>query len=144
MFTTIVKNKPVNSFINFEDLFDEMIHANGRAGNKSFMPAVNITDKKESYQIELAVPGFTKENFSLAVEKNLLTISGEKAVEEKKEEEKVTRKEFHYAAFKRSFTLPKNVVSESIAAKYENGILVIEIPKNEEAKEKAPISIQVA
>lgn len=144
MFTTVLKNKPVNPFINFDELLDEIVnHNHHHQGNRTFLPSANITDKREGYKIELVVPGFTKENINLSIDKNVLTIAGEKQEEVKKEDEKITRKEFHQAAFKRSFTLPKNIVAESIAAKYENGILVIDIPKSEEAKDKTPMAIQI-
>jgi len=145
MFTTVLKNKPVHPFIHFDELLDEIVnHNHSHQGNRTFLPAANITDKKEGYKIELVVPGFTKENINLSIDKNVLTIAGEKQGEVKNEDEKVTRKEFHHAAFKRSFTLPKNIHMESISAKYNNGILVIEIPKSEEAKDKTPIAIQIS
>ena len=111
MFTTVLKNKPVHPFINFDELLDEIVNNNHQhQGNRTFLPAANITDKKDGYKIELVVPGFTKESINLSVDKNVLTIAGEKQDEVKNENEKVTRKEFHHASFKRSFTLPKNVV----------------------------------
>ena len=144
MFTTVLKNKPVHPFINFDALLDEIVNPNHQhQGNRTFLPAANITERKEGYKIELVVPGFTKENINLTIDKNVLTIAGEKQDEVKSEDEKITRKEFHQAAFKRSFALPKSIVAETIVARYENGILVIEIPKSEEAKDKTPTAIPI-
>jgi HSP20 family protein len=144
MFTTVLKNKPVHPFINFDALLHEIVNHNQQhQANRTFLPAANITDRKEGYKIELVVPGFTKENINLTIDKNVLTIAGEKQDEVKNEDEKITRKEFHQAAFKRSFTLPKSIVAETIVARCENGILVIEIPKSEEAKDKTPMAIPI-
>jgi HSP20 family protein len=112
--------------------------------SKLVSPSVNIKDTKDAYQIEVAAPGFAKENFSLKVEKDILTISGETKEDKLEEGGKFTRKEFSYAAFKRNFTLPETVVSEKIAAAYENGILKVTLPKAEEAKDKGPIEVKVA
>ena len=76
-----------------------------------------------------------KEDIEIKIEDNVLTISSEKKDEAtEKEGEKFTRKEFKYAAFKRTFTLPDTVDSTKIVANYENGILNLSIPKKEEAK----------
>ncbi|MCS6819440.1 MAG: Hsp20/alpha crystallin family protein [Chitinophagales bacterium] len=108
------------------------------------LPMVNIKDTNESYQIEVAAPGFNKENFSVKVEDNILTISG--TVNEEKENidnEKYTRREFRYQSFTRSFTLPKKIDSTKITACYENGILKVILPKPEEEKVKGAVEIKV-
>jgi HSP20 family protein len=95
---------------------------------------VNITDTPNAYQLELSVPGRNKEDFKLNIENGLLTISYEKKDEEKQEGVKSIRREFSFGSFKRSFTLDKNVDTENISAKYENGILSIGLPKKAEVK----------
>jgi HSP20 family protein len=103
----------------------------------STLPAVNIRENTEEYGIEVAVPGFDKNDFNINLDNDLLTISSEKIVDhEVKEDERFTRKEFSYQSFKRTFTLPELVEGDKITAKYENGILKIVIPKKEEAKPK--------
>ena len=100
-------------------------------------PAVNITEGKSGYNLELAAPGLQKKDFKIDVNGNLLTISAEK--EEKKEEkkdEKYTRKEYNYSSFSRSFTLPEEVQQDKIEASYDGGILKLALPKNEKATEK--------
>jgi HSP20 family protein len=101
------------------------------------MPAVNIAENKDDYLISLAAPGMNKSDFTVDVEGNMITISCEK--EEKKEEkdEKYNRKEYNYASFSRSFTLPDDVNKEKIDARYEDGVLKLQLPKNEEAKKMA-------
>jgi len=107
-------------------------------------PSVNIKETKDAYNIEVAAPGFSKESFNVKVEDSLLTISGEAKEEKLEEGEKITRKEFRNSSFKRSFTLPKTIVADKIAATYENGILKVTLPKMEEAKAKGTIEVKIS
>lgn len=101
------------------------------------IPAVNISDEKDAYKISLAAPGLKKEDFKIDIDENLLTISSEK--EENKEEQKArhTRREYNYSSFSRSFTLPEDIKQESIDARYADGVLLVYLPKKEEAKKAA-------
>ena len=94
-------------------------------------PPVNITDQKEQYLVELNAPGFEKTDFNVKLENNVLTVSTEKAGDKTGENEKMIRKEFGLRAFKRSFTINEKIETESIIAKYENGILKLVLPKKE-------------
>ena len=105
---------------------------------------VNIKDTKEGYQIEVAAPGFKKEDISVKVEGNLLTISAETKQESEVKEEKYTRKEFNFSSFKRSFTLPKTIEVAKVGGNYENGILTVTLPKKEEAKETGTFEIKIS
>jgi HSP20 family protein len=108
------------------------------------LPAVNIKEDDNAFTVEVAVPGMEKKDFHIDLEDNILTISSEKTVEDKEVKDNYTRKEYSYQSFKRSFTLPKNVVdSDKIAAQYKNGELIIAIPKREEAKPKPARLIEV-
>lgn len=124
--------KVVNDFMNegFVKNFDESLSLwNGT------QPAVNVKEDVDGYALALAVPGYTKEDIEVKIDDNILTITSEKKEEvSEKEGEKFTRREFKYAAFKRTFTLPDTVDATNIEGKYENGILNISIPKKEEAK----------
>jgi HSP20 family protein len=103
----------------------------GRAMN---IPAVNVTEHKDEFMIELAVPGMKKDDFKIDVEGNMLTISSEKEETKEEKEKMFTRKEYNYSSFSRSFTLPDEINKEKIDAKYDNGILKIVLPRKEEAK----------
>jgi len=138
---TQFKRRPTTGVVTFADLFDDLF-TEGKA-QKGFVPAVNIAESPEAYRLEVAVPGYSKEDFKLKVEKDQLIISAEKKEETKNETEKVTRKEFHYHSFKRSFHLPETVQGEKIEAKYENGILHVVIPKKEVAKDASTIEVSV-
>ena len=100
-------------------------------------PPVNISETKDAYELELNVPGRNKEDFKITVDKNILTVSFDKKEESKDENKKQIKSEFSLQSFKRSFTLDENVVAENIAAKYENGLLVLSLPKKEEVKVEA-------
>ena len=105
---------------------------------------VNTKETKEGYKIEIAAPGHNKDAFKLEVHDNILTVSTEKAETKTDENEKWTRKEFHFASFKRSFTLPRTVDAEKIGAEYKDGILYVVLPKVEEARTKGSIEIKVS
>jgi HSP20 family protein len=107
-------------------------------------PAVNIAENKDEYRIEVAAPGLEKDDFKVNLDHNVLTISSEKEHQSEDKDGNYTRKEFNYATFKRSFTLPDSVNSESISAVHKNGILFITIPKREEAKIKPARQISIA
>jgi HSP20 family protein len=109
------------------------------------VPAVNIRETADAYEVEVAAPGMTKEDFNVQLEGNLLTISSEKTTEQNQDDSRVMRKEFSYQSFQRAFTLQKDVVDlEKIQAKYENGLLHLSIPKKEEAKQKPPKRIMIS
>lgn len=108
------------------------------------LPTLNIKETKDSFLVEVAAPGFEKSDFKIELNNDLLTISSEKKVNnELKDGERITKQEFSYQSFSRSFTLPEHVDEEKISAKYENGILSIDIPKKEEAKPKSPKLIDI-
>lgn len=99
-------------------------------------PAANIIDNEKDFTIELAVPGMSKDQFSINLEDDVLTISIERKDEEVKEEKNFTRREFRYDEFSRSFSLPEIVDQENIKADYVNGVLSVMLPKSEEVKVK--------
>lgn len=108
------------------------------------LPKVNIKELADAFEVEMAVPGMKKSDFEISLENNVLSISSE--LEEKKEEseETFTRREFGYASFKRTFTLPETVDEGKIKATYNEGILSIHLPKKEEAKQKPPRTIKIS
>ena len=107
------------------------------------VPAVNIAEKKDQFDVSLAAPGMKKEDFNIDVEGNVLTISAETKEEKEQKDERYTRKEFNYSSFSRSFTLPEGVNKEKIDASYENGLLKVTLPKTEDAKKAASKHIAV-
>jgi len=94
-------------------------------------PPVNITEKIAFYQIELAAPGFDKADFAIKLDGNILNISTAKKEETKEVTDKIIRKEFTFKAVNRNFTIDDKIDAEKITAKYESGILTVELPKKE-------------
>lgn len=121
-----------------DELFKPMAQSN-------FVPAVNIEENEAQYTIHLMAPGFEKEQFNIQVDDNKLTITAELKNETEKAEPNFTVREFRTQSFTRTFTLPKNKINgELISANYKNGLLVVALPKLEEAKPKAPKVIDIA
>jgi HSP20 family protein len=109
------------------------------------LPAVNIKEDDDAFVVEMAAPGMSKKDFKIELDNDLLTISSEKKEEkESKKDDNYSRREFSYQSFSRSFTLPKTVDSEKISAKYNSGVLSLEIPKKEEAKPKPAKQISIS
>lgn len=116
------------------------------AGANSTLPAVNVKETKNEFTIEVAAPGMKKDDFNLNYDNGRLTISSEtKSEHEEKEDEKITRKEFSYESFQRSFSMDEKTVDvEKISAKYKDGILHVVIPKREEVKPKPARMIAIS
>ena len=133
----------------FDDFFNRDVFnwgASNFSDTNTTIPAVNIKETAENYEVEVAAPGMTKKDFKVELDGNSLTISSERTNQkEQSEDERYSRKEFSYQSFQRTFTLQKDVVDiDKIQAKYENGLLQLLIPKKEEAKQKPPRLIQIS
>jgi HSP20 family protein len=141
-------NKNGNQFPTlFSDFFDTERFFGNRWFEKEFnqnLPAVNVRENGKEFCVEFAAPGFKKDDFKVDVEDNVLVVSAEREKESNEENDRFTRREFSYSSFSRSFTLPQNVNSENIDAKYSDGILKLSIPKKEAAKAKPTKQIKVA
>ncbi|MDB5191933.1 MAG: heat-shock protein [Segetibacter sp.] len=110
------------------------------------LPAVNVKETAENFEVEMAAPGMKKEDFKVELNNNVLTISSEQKHEsEQKDGERYNRKEFSYQSFQRSFQLSKEAVdADNIQAKYEDGVLRLMIPKREEVKQKPARLINIS
>ncbi|OYT10894.1 MAG: heat-shock protein Hsp20 [Bacteroidetes bacterium 4572_112] len=131
-------------------LLDELLAATENSFAKTtqeIVPASNIIDNENSFEIYLAVPGLDKTNFDISIKEELLTVSdkSEKNTEKKENEAKriYASRGYNFKNFSKTFTLPKDIVDkENISAKYENGELIITLPKKEKEENKA-LSIAV-
>ncbi len=123
--------KSIDGFM--KEIFNELPSAVSKTVREDVLhyPPVNIIDKSAVYSVELFVPGYIKVDFSIKLDNNILTVSTEKKESNSSENEKYIRTEFALKSFKRSFTLNEKIDTENIAARYENGILKIELPKKE-------------
>jgi len=115
----------------FESVLGDTFFSDRRINN---LPAVNILESGEEYDIELAAPGLKKEDFKVSVERDMLTISTAQYSENNTSEKAYNRREFSYSAFTRAFTLPESADVDRIQASYIDGVLKLTLPKKEEAK----------
>jgi HSP20 family protein len=126
--------KPWNEWFDREsNLFNRMLT----------VPAVNITESKNDYELAFAIPGMSKDDFDIHMDGNMLTISCEKEETKHEKELEYTRKEYNYSSFKRSFSLPDVVSKDNIQANYSDGVLKLTLPKKEEARKTLTKSITV-
>ena len=137
-------NSVLNDFepTTFSHLMDQVFGESvGRSGGSAytFIPKVDIIEGEKDFEIHLAVPGMSKEDFKIDLKDNKLTISGER--KSAKEGKKFRSIETQYGAFKRQFALHENVDAEKIEAKYNNGILELIVPKDEKKFLKTTIKV---
>ncbi len=132
-------NEGLKNFLSSDDFFN-----NDFFEEDSLMPAMNVKEHDDDFEIEFAAPGFNKKDFEVTIDENILNVCGEKKHEIEEKEEDFTRKEFSYNSFKRSITLPKSVnTDQEVKATYKNGILKLNLLKKEEAKTQQPKKVEV-
>jgi len=135
----------------FPDLLDRFFNndfegwnRNNFSNTNTTLPAVNIKENTDAFFVEVAAPGFEKSDFKIELNNDLLTISSEKEINnEVKDDERITKQEYSYQSFTRSFRIPELVDEQKISANYKKGILAIIIPKKEEAKPKPVKQIEI-
>ncbi len=126
------------------EVMDNMLDRNFNTGfekNCGCVPATNILEKEEGFEIQLAVPGMKKEDFKLEMEEDVLSVIYEKKEEEKKAGEEYLQREFDMDEFTRSFSVPKTADVENIKARYDAGILYISVPKQDKARLSKEIKV---
>lgn len=129
------KHDPLAGLLN--DFFGNNPYTNGVSS-----PMVNVKENDSNYTLEVLAPGYDKKNFDVQVENGMITISNKIENDSEDVNEGYTRREFYQSSFSRSFRLPKNINTDNIEAKYDNGILTLNIPKSEEVKKTKQISIK--
>jgi HSP20 family protein len=126
--------KSVRVFDEMDRMIDSFFTGNSKPAIHGRYPAVDVVENEESYGLSVELPGYGKDDVDIKVDNNVLTIS---AVEEKTEEKKEDKsEEVRYVlrerssrSFTRTFVLPKEADRDNIEASFENGLLVLEIPK---------------
>lgn len=122
-----------NNFRMFPNLLDEFFNDDfWRSRNLNSTALVNVKESGDSFDLELAAPGMSRDDFKINLDNRVLTISTEKKSENEDKDDGYLRKEFGHYSFSRSFTLPDTVNEDEISAKYEEGILHVNLPKREE------------
>ncbi len=140
---TLVRYNP-NDYVptSFSTLVDKFFNDSmARSGGSTFVPKVDIIETEKAFELHVAAPGLSKEDFKIELNENVLTVSGERKLKDEKKEKNFYSIETNYGSFSRSFTLPDNVDSSKIAAKYNNGILELTIPKDEKKALKTTIQV---
>ena len=130
----------------FPTVFDELMNSNFTPRTSTTMPAINVKEDEKAYTMELAAPGIKKEFCRVSLnEEGNLCIAIESKTEHTEEDKKqhYLRREFSYANYQRNYTLPEDVVKDQIAARVENGILTVTLPKQEKA-EKVSKDIEIS
>lgn len=135
----LTSNWPTHS-----DLFNEMdrffgnlatVPAKSAYDDRDFSPAAEVIETEDKYLMSVDLPGLKKEDIKIEIDQNILKISGERKREtEQDANHKVHFYEKRYGFFKKSFTLPRTVDGEKIEARFENGVLEVQLPKTAVAK----------
>ncbi|MBO6607506.1 Hsp20/alpha crystallin family protein [Psychroserpens sp.] len=132
-------NEGLKSFLS-----DDAFFTHNFLEEDSLMPAMNVKEHDMDYEIEFAAPGFSKEDFEVTIDDNILNVTGEKKKELEEKEEEFTRREFSYSSFKRSLALPKSVnMDQDVKATYKDGILKLKLQKKEDFKEQSKRVIEI-
>jgi HSP20 family protein len=114
-------------------------------GGSEITPAMNIKETKNDFEIEMAAPGLTKNDFNITIDDGVLTISSEKEEKTEEKEEGYLRREFSYRTFTRSMSLPETVdESKDVKAEYHDGVLKLVLHKKPEEKSKVAKTIKVS
>ena len=124
------------------DLFRSFVINDSLENSRCGCVQANVSEEENSFRIELSVPGFSKDEIKINVQKNILTIQSVKSENPEKKSNYLSR-EFGTRNFERKFSLPKNANADEISAAFNNGILEITVPKREEVAEKAPAEIEI-
>lgn len=120
----------------FDDFLRDMLPARSseEVASGRWLPSVDIKESPETLSLVVELPGLKKEDVSIMVENQVLTIAGERKFESEQKDETYHRIERSYGGFLRSFTLPANVKADQVDARFENGLLTVTLPKVDEAK----------
>jgi HSP20 family protein len=137
---TLVRNhfRPVTNAA-FNNLFDNFfapatsIQRNGLAASRTVIP-VNVRETETGYALDVVAPGFVKEDFTISLDKQVLTVGVQPKSEGDVKNEKFLRNEYTFGSFKRSFTLDESIDGSGISAQYVNGVLTLNLPKKAEVK----------
>jgi HSP20 family protein len=106
------------------------------AERQSWIPSVDVVETKDAITLKAELAGMDPNDIHLEIEDNVLTVSGERRFQEEVDEDKYYRIERRYGSFSRSIALPQGADAERIDAEYENGVLVVTVPKVEAVKPK--------
>lgn len=123
-------------------LFDRFFNDSSQKSPNAFSPKVDIAETASAFEIQVAVPGFSKGDFNIDLKEGKLSIAGERKLEKENKEKNFISIQTEYGKFFKSFQLPDNIDEKGIEAAYENGILALRIPKDETKKVESKITVK--
>ncbi|AXX85785.1 Hsp20/alpha crystallin family protein [Aliarcobacter skirrowii] len=129
-------------FKQLRDLEKDFYTVSKNEGVNAFVPVVNTREGEFAYHVDVDLPGVKKEDIKVDINKNILTISGERKTKDEIKQEDYYKVETYFGKFSRSFTLPENADVENIEAKSDNGVLEVVIPKLKDDITKKSIEIK--
>jgi HSP20 family protein len=130
----IIRWDPFREMTQVQNRFDRLWGSVLADRHESWLPAVDVYDTKDAVVLKAELSGMDPGDIQIEVEDNVLTIKGERKFEEKIDEGRYYRVERRFGSFERSLALPQGVRPDDIQADYEDGILVVRVPKAEEEK----------
>ena len=138
-------NKAVShNYFPFSDLMRNFFGNEGYCDDYNAIPEANISEDENKYQIELAVPGLEKKEIKVEIDKDILKVRHESQEKKENENQRYSRREFRYKGFTRTFIIPESVDDSKLKAKYENGILILELPKKPKSEVEQKREIRIA
>lgn len=139
----LVRYNPFNELAFFSNSFNNMFNDSffNSAKKDAWQPAVDILDEKDSVVLSVDLPGIDKDDISVNIEDNLLTISGERKIENEDKKDGYYRKERRYGSFKRAFSLSDDIATDDVNAEFKNGVLKVTLKKDTEKEEVKQITI---
>jgi len=143
--STISTSDPFDMLSTFDKMFDNFyntfpVTSTKKAASSNTVPRANIYKSDDGYSIELAAPGFSREEFEISVENNKLMIAVNS--EDTAEQKNIHTREYSYSAWQRSWSMPEGVNAEGINARYEAGILKVDVPVENSRKRKHVITVE--
>lgn len=128
----------------FSSLLDNFFNeSNGNASRvKSFRPGVDVVETEKNYEIHVALPGIAKKDISIDINDGVISISGERKFENEEEGKNYRLVETRFGSFSRSFNIPEHVDASKIDASFKDGILKVELPKDEKKLLKTSIKVK--
>ena len=131
-----------NKFFDFDSTYMPLSYRSNTSHVDS-IPKANVYKTSDGYSVELAVPGYSRDEFDMSVENGVLSVSLNGSVEDGSEEQNsIRRREWSYSSFTRSFTLPEQANIDQITARYDAGILKVAIPVEEPSTSRRQITVE--
>lgn len=133
-----------HNYFPFSDLMSDFFGNEGYCDDYNAIPEANISEDENKYQIELAVPGLEKKDITVEINKDILKVHHESPEKKENENHRYSRREFLYNGFTRTFIIPESVDDSKMKAKYENGILMLELPKKQKSEVEQKREIRIS